>query len=63
MKSGPASIGEVTSGTFSPTLGRSIAMAYVDAAKAAENQAVEIDLRGSIAAAKVVPLPFYKRAK
>jgi aminomethyltransferase len=63
VKSGPASIGEVTSGTFSPTLGRSIAMAYVDAARAGENQAVEIDLRGSIAAAKVVPLPFYKRAK
>jgi aminomethyltransferase len=63
VKSGSAQIGEVTSGTFSPTLQQSIAMAYVDARHATEGQSVEIDLRGSIAAARVVPLPFYKRAK
>ena len=63
VKSGPAQIGEVTSGTFSPTLQKSIAMAYVDTGHAAEGQTLEIDLRGSIVPARVVPLPFYKRAK
>jgi aminomethyltransferase len=63
VKSGSTQLGEVTSGTFSPTLQKSIAMAYVDAKHAADGQAVEIDLRGSIVPAKIVPLPFYKRAK
>jgi aminomethyltransferase len=63
VKSGSAQIGEVTSGTFSPTLQKSIAMAYVDAGHAAEGQTLEIDLRGSIVPARIVPLPFYKRAK
>jgi aminomethyltransferase len=63
VKSGPAQIGEVTSGTFSPTLQKSIAMAYVDAGHSAEGQSVEIDLRGSVVPARIVPLPFYKRAK
>jgi len=63
VKSGPVQIGEVTSGTFSPTLQKSIAMAYVDAQNAAEGTALDIDLRGSIVPARIVPLPFYKRAK
>lgn len=63
VKSGSTVIGEVTSGTFSPTLQRSIAMAFIDAAKAAEGGAVEIDLRGTSANAKITALPFYKRAK
>ena len=63
VKSGSAQIGEVTSGTFSPTLQKSIAMAYVDAGNAAEGQNVEIDLRGSIVPARIVPLPFFKCAK
>jgi aminomethyltransferase len=54
-------VGEVTSGTLSPTLGRSIAMAYVDAAHAAEGSAVNVDLKGSMNPAKIVKLPFYKR--
>jgi aminomethyltransferase len=55
--------GRVTSGTFSPTLDRAIAMAYVDAALAATGTACEVDIRGKAAPAKVVPLPFYKRPK
>ena len=54
-------IGEVTSGTLSPTLGKSIAMAYIDAAHATEGTALEVDLKGTLNAAKVVKLPFYKR--
>ena len=55
-------IGEVTSGTFSPTLEQSIAMAYVAATHAAIGTAVEVDIRGKRESATVVPLPFYKRA-
>jgi aminomethyltransferase len=55
-------IGEVTSGTLSPTLGKSIAMAYVDSAHTAEGTAVSADLKGTLNPAKIVKLPFYKRA-
>jgi aminomethyltransferase len=54
-------IGEITSGTLSPTLGKSIAMAYVDANYAAEGTRLQVDLKGSHNVAKVVKLPFYKR--
>lgn len=54
-------IGTVTSGTLSPTLGKSIAMAIIDASKAAEGTHVQLDLKGTINPAKVVKLPFYKR--
>jgi aminomethyltransferase len=58
-----AEAGHVTSGTFSPTLDRAIAMAYVDPALATAGAACEVDIRGRTAPAKVVPLPFYKRQK
>jgi aminomethyltransferase len=61
IKSGDAIVGEVTSGTFSPTLQKSIAMAYVDAPLAAEGTALIADIKGSLTAAKIVKLPFYKR--
>jgi len=56
-------VGEVTSGTQSPTLDKSIAMAYVDAAHTAEGTDLVVDLRGTPNAAKVTKLPFYKRTK
>ncbi|MGX5186083.1 glycine cleavage system aminomethyltransferase GcvT [Streptomyces avermitilis] len=57
-------IGEVTSGAPSPTLGRPIAMAYVDAAHAAPGTAgVGVDIRGSHEPYEVVALPFYRRQK
>lgn len=54
-------VGEVTSGTLSPTLGKSIAMAYVDTNFSAESTALQADLKGTLNPAKVVKLPFYKR--
>lgn len=54
-------VGEVTSGTFSPTLQKSIAMAFVDANHAAEGTGLSVDIKGELNAAKVVKLPFYKR--
>lgn len=57
-------IGEVTSGAPSPTLGKPVAMAYVDAAHAAPGTAgVGVDIRGSHEPYEVVALPFYKRQK
>jgi aminomethyltransferase len=55
-------IGTVTSGTFGPTVQKSIAMAYVDSASAEVGTSVGVDLRGEITAATVTKLPFYKRA-
>ncbi|MBQ18885.1 MAG: glycine cleavage system protein T [Planctomycetaceae bacterium] len=59
--SGETAVGEVTSGTFSPTLEIVIAMAYVTSASAATGTAVEVDVRGQRVAAEVVELPFYRR--
>jgi len=57
------SVGEVTSGTFSPTLERPISMGYVPRDYAAPDTALEIDIRGRAEAARVVKLPFYRRPK
>ncbi|MGX7893942.1 glycine cleavage system aminomethyltransferase GcvT [Tsuneonella sp. HG222] len=56
--SGDAKVGTVTSGGFAPTLGHPIAMAYVDAAHAAEGTALELEVRGKRLPARVVPMPF-----
>ncbi len=56
-------VGEVTSGTFSPTLKQSVAMAYVEPALAAPGTKLSIDIRGHREPASVVKLPFYKRAR
>ena len=55
-------VGEVTSGTFGPTVQKSIAMAYVDASLAAEGTELAADLKGTDNPCKVVRLPFYKRS-
>ncbi len=52
--------GEVTSGTLSPTLEKSIAMAYVDAAHAEPGTTLAIPFGRKACTATVVPLPFYK---
>jgi len=56
-------MGIVTSGSYVPTLEKSIAMGYVDPANAYAGAPLLVDIRGSLTAAKVVELPFYKRAK
>ncbi|KPC81668.1 glycine cleavage system aminomethyltransferase GcvT [Streptomyces sp. NRRL S-4] len=57
-------VGEVTSGAPSPTLGKPIAMAYVDAAHATPGtEGVGVDIRGTHEPYEVVALPFYKRRK
>jgi len=54
--------GETTSGTFSPTLGKSIALARVPAA-VAPGDMVEVSVRGKPLAAKVVKPPFVRNGK
>jgi aminomethyltransferase len=58
-----APMGIVTSGSYVPWLDKSIAMGYVAAQVAAPGTALQVDIRGSLTLAKVVNLPFYKRAK
>jgi aminomethyltransferase len=55
-------VGKVCSGTFAPTLQKAIAMAYVDRDSAAVGTSLDVDIRGKNEAARVVGLPFYKRA-
>lgn len=54
-------IGEVTSGTFSPTLQQPIAMAYVRHEFSTVGAELAVDIRGTAEPAKVVRLPFYTR--
>ena len=56
-------VGEVTSGTFSPTLGTGIALAYLWPGDVVElDQEVEVDIRGRRGAATVVQPPFVDRS-
>ncbi|MGW1075254.1 glycine cleavage system aminomethyltransferase GcvT [Streptomyces sp. NPDC002537] len=62
--SGGEVVGEVTSGAPSPTLGKPIAIAYIDAAHSAPGtKGVSVDIRGSHEPYEVVALPFYKRQR
>ena len=51
-------VGQVTSGGFSPSLQMPIALAYVDAARAAVGTLLELDNRGRRLSAEVVATPF-----
>jgi aminomethyltransferase len=59
--SGEREIGLVTSGTVSPTLEKSIAMALVAADASEIGTELTVDVRGHREAARVVKLPFYGR--
>jgi aminomethyltransferase len=61
-ESARSTVGEVTSGTFSPTLERPIAMGYVRSDLAEPGTELVIDIRGQAEPARVVKLPFYRRA-
>ena len=59
---GGKTIGKITSGGFSPTLGRAIAMGYVEKTQSANGTKVELLVRGKPAPAEIVPMPFVKHA-
>ncbi len=58
-----AVVGRVTSGTQTPFLKKAIGMAYVPVALAEPGREIHVDVRGRLAAARIVPMPFYKRPR
>ena len=58
---GGSRVGRVTSGTFSPTLDRNIAMGYVLVEFAKPGMTVQIDIRGRATDAEIATMPFYSR--
>ncbi|KIL36798.1 glycine cleavage system protein T [Gordoniibacillus kamchatkensis] len=54
-------IGEVTTGTQSPTLKTNVGLALVDRAYAEQGTELYVEIRGQKLKAKVVKTPFYKR--
>jgi len=55
-------VGAITSGILSPTLGHPIAMAFVDPDVAKIGTSLSVDVRGKALNTTVVELPFYKRS-
>ncbi len=51
--------GEITSGSFSPILGKAIAMARISAEAAAESHC-QIEIRGTLCNARIVKMPFVR---
>lgn len=60
---GDDKIGEVTTGTQSPTLKKNIALALISTEYGNLGQEVDVEIRNKRVKAKVVATPFYKRAK
>jgi aminomethyltransferase len=64
LPGGETSIGNVTSGVLSPTLGYPIAMAYLSGELSLEvGSKLEADVRGTRVEYEVVAMPFYKRGR
>ncbi|TAK93268.1 MAG: glycine cleavage system aminomethyltransferase GcvT [Verrucomicrobia bacterium] len=59
---GGANVGEVVSGTQSPSLNNGIGMGYVPTEFAKAGTAIEIEIRGKRCAAVTVPKPIYKKS-
>ncbi len=53
-------VGAVTSGTFSPTLKKSLALALVSRSSPMDDGGISVDIRGKSIPVNRVPLPFYK---
>ncbi len=56
-------VGTVTSGAFSPAIGKGIGIGYVDALHGAPGTRIEVELRGKSHPAEIVKRPFYRRPK
>ena len=58
---GDQTVGEITSGSWSPTLGKAIALAYVPVNLAKPGSTLTVEIRGKAEPAVVVRRPFYRR--
>lgn len=59
---GGGAVGHVTSGTFGPTVEKGIGMGYLSKAHTKPGTMIAVEVRGNRAQARVVKLPFYRRA-
>lgn len=55
-------VGRITSGTYSPTLDKSIGIALIDVDTAVIGQHVDVEIRGKFHPGKIVETPFYRRS-
>jgi aminomethyltransferase len=53
----------VTSGSYAPFLKQNIGLAYLPPELAKVGERISIQIRGTMAAAEVVPTPFYRRPR
>ena len=58
---GEQEVGVVTSGSYTPTLQKSISMAYIHPEYREPGTALSVDIRGKLHKATVVQIPFYQR--
>ena len=54
-------VGEVSSGTFSPTIGRGIALIFVEGGSVSESDEAYVDVRGKRLRGKLTSPPFFKK--
>ncbi len=60
---GDEATGVVTSGSYAPFLQKNVGLCYLPTGRAAVGTEFDVDIRGRRVAARVVPTPFYKRAR
>ena len=56
-------VGRVSSGSYAPYLKKNIGLAYVPPEYAETGREIQVEIRGSRVAARLAPLPFYKRSR
>jgi aminomethyltransferase len=56
-------IGEVTSGSYSPTLAENLGLGYIKAAEAVIGNEITVEIRGKEVRAEIIKTPFYLRTK
>jgi len=61
LRAGGSEVGCVTSGTFSPSLKKSIGLGYIPSASARIGETIEVIIRGNAVSGRIVKTPFYKR--
>ena len=61
VTAGEKTVGQVTTGSFAPTLGKNLGLALIETAFSKPGQIVDIEIRGKKVPAEIIAKPFYKR--